>query len=515
MDRNPTAPDLTRNKELVRFALAENSAGLFFWDHQNGEQVWSPEAHGLLGIGPEVSLNSETLLSLIHPEDVASLLDDCKRANDPASGIDRRTSQFRVRTAAGIRWIRSQSFLERDREGKVTREHGIVTDMTRTYALEDRLHSAQRQGEAGLLASSIAHDFNNLLTSVFGELSLCRSEGGFGPVVEASLNSIESLSERAGKLSHQLSSVGQPRSRSPIHLDLNHVISELQQPLERILGRRHQLKLELSSCPLPIYADSVQLGQVVVNLLINARDASPKGDTIVIRTVHSDTTSSPWANLEVIDRGHGIPEDLRSKVFDPYFTTKSEGTGLGLASSLEIVERYAGRLELESNEGAGTTVRACIPLRPDAELEVAAELRAKIEDLPTSDAARAKQGQLVLVLDEDPRGLDLAHRSVRAFDLTPISALDAAQALEIARRHEGELALLVTTLHTPGMDTREFRHRFGAVCPNTPVLFHSESASKGDIRLDDVILDGDGFLLKPSSSATLSRKVRKLLLQQD
>lgn len=498
-DATTSHGELKSDPDHVRWALAATASGLYLQDYVTGEHIWSPEARRLFGVEDDFVVDSESFLNLVHPEDVASLSDDVAAAHAPDSTATEYTAKYRIRRPDGDRWIRACSQLERGRNGAVTCERGVVVDITDEVELIDRLNAVQLRDSVGRLAGGIAHDFNNLLTSILGEVDLARLHG-VTPVVEESLGAVQSAAKRAAILTQQLLTFSRRQVYQPRHVDMNRLIVELQRTLTGVLGERHPLTVELHGNRVPVHVDETQFGQVLLNLVVNARDASPVDAPVIVRTREEDGDSRR-AVLEVEDRGGGIPDSIRPSVFDPFFTTKDHGTGLGLATCATIVERFGGVIDLVPAEHGGTVARVDLP---------------RVEDVTPLDAedesGAGPHGAVhtVLVADDDPLVLSLAERGLRAFGLEPVTARSGAEALERARKLGDGIDIFVADVVMPGMSAQELCDQFREIRPTTPVLFASGYVAD-DSALETLLGPSVHFLVKPYTPVTLSRRVREII----
>ena len=234
----------------------------------------------------------------------------------------------------------------------------LLMDVTRERKLEEDLQRAQRMELVGRLASGIAHDFNNVLTAILALVHLARERLPVGHPVIADLDAINSASEQACNLAAEMLAFGKAR-RGVIEApatggDLNRVARKTLGLLRSTMPSTILLEASLADGDLPVEIDDTRLQQVVMNLCLNARDAMPQGGRLQVRTVREDKNGSTWARLSVEDTGAGMPEPIRAQVFDPFFSTKETGTGLGLAVVQQITESHGGRVEVWSEEGKGS-----------------------------------------------------------------------------------------------------------------------------------------------------------------
>src|SRR5262249_3547746 len=267
----------------------------------------------------------------------------------------------------------------RTRPGEPPRVEGIARDVTDRKRLEEQLRQSQKMEAVGRLAGGIAHDFNNLLTAVNGFSELLLAELPAEAPGRAYAEEIRKAGERAALLTRQLLAFGRRQMLQPKVLDVNAVVAEVEHLLRRVIGEDVRLDVQPGKDLGKVLADPGQLGQVLMNLAVNARDAMPTGGRLTITTRNVDrcecetcpdesVASCPHALLEVRDTGCGMEEEIRARLFEPFFTTKEvgKGTGLGLATVYGIVKQSGGHITVESRLGAGTVFRVYLPCVEDA-----------------------------------------------------------------------------------------------------------------------------------------------------
>ena len=295
----------------------------------------------------------------------------------------------------------------------------------------------------------------------------------------------------------------------PVVFDLNTVVKDLEPMLKRLIGEDIHLKTDLAPGLGPIKADRNQIEQVLINLVVNARDAMPDGGSITIEIADdvaeadADVPARPLVVLTVRDTGHGMDEHARAHLFEPFFTTKEvgKGTGLGLATVYGIVEQSGGTITLDSDPGVGTVFRIALP-------------RAEIADIPRSVAAaapEARRGRETILLVEDEEMLrNLARIVLRKSGYTVLAACDGEEALSICHSHPGSIDLLATDVIMPVLGGRELADRVMMLRPETKVLFISDYTDDEVVR-KGVLADCVQFLHKPFTPSALANKVREVL----
>jgi PAS domain S-box-containing protein len=404
-----------------------------------------------------------------------------------------------VRKDGGDVWARIGVSLVRDYEGAPVHFVTHVEDVTERRALEHQLRQAQKMEAVGRLAGGIAHDFNNLLTAIAGY-----SEFLIGGLEDERLRQhaeeIKRAAARAAALTGQLLAFSRRQVLQPRVLDLNTVVSDMDMMLRRLIGEDVELVTRLEPQLHAVRADPTQVEQVIVNLVVNARDAMPGGGALTIETANDETDHGSFVELTLTDTGLGMTDEQRQWLFDPFFTTKEGGTGLGLATVYGIVEQSGGTIEVDSAPGLGTSFRIRLP-RADEPPEPV-----------LSDAVTVAPGpgtETVLLVEDETVVRQLVAEILTARGYTVLQAGDGPSALEVLRRHRGRVDLLLTDVVMPGMSGRDVAQSVTALRAGLRVLYMSGYT---DAALPpDVLEDGVSFLQKPFSADDLARKVRTLL----
>jgi two-component system cell cycle sensor histidine kinase/response regulator CckA len=401
----------------------------------------------------------------------------------------------------------------RNSDGTVDSFVGVERDVTRERALERELVEAGRMEAVGQLAGGIAHDFNNLLTAIAGYAELLRNEVPADSESQADVDEILRASRSAAGLVRQLLAFGRRQVLEPAGLGLDVLVEQLRPMLDGLLGPGVTFEVASAGPVAPVFADSGQIEQVLVNLAVNARDAMPGGGTFRISISSVEVTPDDersnsikpgrYVVLAASDTGVGMDEATRSRVFEPFFTTKpaGRGTGLGLATTYGIVKQSGGYLVAESEFGRGTTLtmylpqyEGAVPARPAAVLP---------EPAPGGS-------ETVLVVEDDPAVKAIIRQALERLGYRVLVSSDAAEALAAAEAHVGRLPLLVSDIRLPGLAGPELAAQLRVKHPGLRVLYVSGYA--GDEMIQRGLLGTDeAFLAKPFSADDLARRVRSLL----
>jgi CheY-like chemotaxis protein len=366
----------------------------------------------------------------------------------------------------------------------------------------------------GQLAGGVAHDFNNLLTIIFGYSEFLL---GMLPASDPKREAVKAISEageQAAGLTRQLLSFSRQAVREPKVLDLNDLVKQTATLLRRMIGEDILLTTVLDPNISRIKVDPGQLGQILMNLAVNARDAMPQGGKLTVETSdvqlddayaaqHADCNPGRYVKLVVSDNGSGMTPEVKAHVFEPFFTTKGpgRGTGLGLATVYGIVKQSGGSIDLYTEPGHGTTFKIYLPavdepLSPSAHGQPAAKVIGGTET--------------VLVVEDEDAVRAFAALALQMQSYTVLQAESGKRALQIIGKQPGHIDLLVTDVVMPGLNGRELAQALGVRYPNLKVLYVSGYTDDAIIR-HGILEEEVAFLNKPYTAQSLARKVREVL----
>ena len=392
-----------------------------------------------------------------------------------------------------------------------------VTERLRAEAAlrhsEEQLRQAVKMEAVGRLAGGVAHDFNNLLTAIQGYAQILLADGGKLVDAREELSEISRAAERATALTRQLLAFGRRQVLQPRVVNVNDVITDMERMLVRLIGEDIRLITELADEVHSVRADPDQLQQVLLNLVVNARDAMPDGGRLTIATrnvnvLHGDARSKAgllpgaYVCIRVIDTGTGIDPDVLERVFEPFFTTKPQGkgTGLGLSTAYGIVVQTGGTLIADSQPGRGATFSVFLPGvdQPSQAMRVSAV------QMPDPDAIVRRA--TILLVEDEPSVRLLCTRILRRYGFDVLEAANGRQALDIASGFDANIDLLVTDVVMPEMGGREVADALALERPHTRVLFMSGYTEDAIVR-HGVQQGSVAFLAKPFSPASFIEKV--------
>jgi len=379
-------------------------------------------------------------------------------------------------------------------------------DVTVRYRLEDELRQAQKMEAVGRLAGGVAHDFNNLLTVILSHGAMLADALGPSDPSFPDVVGIRDAADRAAELTRQLLAFSRKQVLQPQNLDVNGVLRNLEPMLRRLIGVDVRIVLELAPEVGPVRADPGQVEQVVINLVVNARDAMDHRGTVTLSTDSlpaPDGVGPPWVRLTVKDTGRGMDAATLAHAFEPFFTTKEagHGTGLGLSMVYGIVQQSGGRISIASEVGIGTTFELSFPPAPAGAAPAASSRREAV----------ARRGAEVILLAEDQDAVrNVCRRVLAESGHTVLAARDAAEAIALAGAYPDRIDLLVTDMIMPGRSGRELYTELCATRPGLPVLFMSGHTDDEMLRRGD-LPPGNAFLQKPFTGAELAAAVSAIL----
>ena len=448
-------------------------------------------------------------MDCIHPDDLREVV---LPALDRVAKLQRTVLDFRYRTPTGVyRWHRSRLIPGTGPDGRIHVD-GLETDVTDRFALEEQLRHSQKMEAVGRLAGGIAHDFNNILTAILGYSDLLLARLAPNDPSRKNIWEIRKAGERAAALTRQLLAFSRRARTIPRVVDLNATIRDLDPMIHRVINEDVTFEMSLDERIGRIRLDPSQLEQVVVNLVVNASDAMPRGGILRLSTdevllSEEDTAKEPalapgpYVRLVVSDTGTGIRPDIAERIFEPFFTTKEmgRGTGLGLATAYGILIQHHGRIRVMDEVERGAAFEILLP-RMEEEAE-------QIEATP--DAVRGGN-ETILFVEDEPDLISLGRMVLQDYGYKVLTAENGAEAIEIAARAEDPIDLIVTDVVMPGMGGRELVERLRDTNPNVEALFVS-GYTRDTVLLHGVEEEEFHFMEKPYTPQSLARAVQEIL----
>ncbi len=513
--------ELREAQDFTRLALTSvGVVGAWTYDAASGRYVCSEAIADLYGVDARqgaAGISRQDLLANVHPEDMpqlkASLMNELERGGD----FD---LQYRIQHPDGrTRWLLSRGHTYVDEAGRPTRRLGVGVEVTKQRELEEALRQSQKMEAVGQLTGGLAHDFNNLLTGVTGSLELLQTRIAQGRIkdVDRYINAAQGAAKRAAALTHRLLAFSRRQTLDPKPTDVNRLVGGMEELIRRTVGPAIEIEVVGAAGVWPTLVDPPQLENALLNLCINARDAMPDGGRLTIETANRwldqraalarELAPGQYVSLCVSDTGTGMSREVIGKAFDPFFTTKpiGMGTGLGLSMIYGFTQQSGGQVRIYSEVGQGTMVCLYLPRHlGDADaVELAPSLAA---------APRAREGQTVLVVDDEPTVRMLVTEVLEDLGYTAIEAADGAAGLKVLRS-DARIDLLVTDVGLPGgMNGRQMADAARVARPGLTVLFitgYAENAVLSHGHLEP----GMHVLTKPFAMEALASRIKDLILK--
>src|SRR5882724_553732 len=479
----------------------------------HGEWLYvSPQVETIFGYKPDEWLSQSDQWTRFVPAEDHPII---HAAEEACLSARRFQAEYRiVRKDGQIIWVSDTAVVVPGSDNHPLME-GIIVDITERKALENQLQQARRMEAVGRLAGGIAHDFNNLLTIIKGYVEMATNRSVAQPELRSDLQHIGDASERAGTLVRQLLAFSRKQVLKPKILDLNSIVLNLDKLLRRLLAETVEMKTIARKDVGAVKADPGQIEQVIMNLVINARDAMPDGGRILIETSnvelddtyaqdHATVRPGRYVMLAVTDTGIGMTSDTVAHIFEPFYTTKESGrgTGLGLSTVYGVVKQSGGYIWVYSEPGKGTTFKVYLP-RVEERVEVSSSA-----EIPAPAARDGKE--TILLVEDEPAVRELTRMVLSRRGYSVLEALNPADAERLAGSHRSEIHLLLTDVVMPGMSGHELANRLTARHGNLRVLYMS-GYTDNVIAEDGTLEEGVAFLQKPFTPQVLAQKVRETL----
>ena len=510
---------LAETEMLTRYRVASRAASdaIGELDFATRRVTWSEAIETLYrGPVPDLETSLDWCESRLPPEDGERLR---RKAEELVErGEDSIEDEFRFRCADGsYARVVGRGYVVRDEGGGRPRMIGALLDVTRRRQLEEELLQAQKMEAMGRLAGGVAHDFNNLLTAILGCADLAAARTGNDERTAAYVREIVKAAGRASDLTRQLLAFSRRQVLHPEVISLNAVVADMEALLRRLIGEHIELIVRPAPDLLMVRADAGQIGQVLLNLCLNGRDAMPRGGCLVIETANvvriegdpahpKELKAGPYVVITVKDNGSGMDAQTLSHLFEPFFTTKERGrgTGLGLSSSYGTIRQSGGNIAVESEVARGSTFRVYLP-------QVDAPPSGTAATSPSAAVSGTLQrGSETILLVEDEEGVrTLVAQVLREQGFTVLEAKSGSEASRICRELARPVDLLLTDVVLPDLNGPELAERVQPVQPGMKVLYMSGYADGA--LLEDLRRRGGALLAKPFMPEAMLRRVRETL----
>ncbi|HMI85277.1 MAG TPA: response regulator [Polyangiaceae bacterium] len=498
---------LRESERRYRRIIETTNEGVWIVDADSKTTFVNPRMAAMVGLEPRAMLGTSIFEFVRDPSIVTAL-----QQHEPHSAkhgeikLERKDDQ--------ATWVLLDTTPVIDGTGQYEGALVMAMDVSSRKRLEEQLRQAQKMEAVGSLAGGIAHDFNNLLSVILSGTSLILEGLKPGDPIIIELEEVLKAGERAGALTRQLLAFSRQQMLEPRTLDLNQIVIGLEKMLRRLIGEDVELSLLLSRMLGKILADPGQIEQIIMNLVVNARDAMPQGGKVTIESGNCELTAAytalhlgvrpgDYVMLAITDTGIGMDADTRTRIFEPFFTTKEKGrgTGLGLSTVFGIVQQSGGHIWVYSEPGKGTTFKVYFP-RKDGPTDAPATL-------PPSPVTLRGVETILLVEDED-QVRAISRTILRRYGYNVLEAQNGGEAFLICERYTAKIHLLVTDVVMPRMSGRQLAERLGPMRPDMRVLYVS-GYTENSVVHHGVLDAGIAFLQKPITPDALLRKVREVL----
>ena len=504
------AEEILRQSEEQFRLIAENVTDMIAVFDLDGRRLYSSPAYkGIIG-DPE-SLNGTDGYQTVHPDDMARVKQTFQET--VRTGIGQRI-EYRVLAKDGTtRDIDSKSSVIREIDGTFSRAIIVARDVTEEKKLAAQFLRSQRMESIGTLAGGIAHDLNNILAPIMMAIELLRNKV---PDLRGQklLTTIETSARRGADIVKQVLAFGRGVTGDRVPVQLEHVIGDVVKIVSATFPKSITIEADVRKNLWAVQADPTQMHQVLLNLLVNARDAMSEGGTLTISAenmrldenqarMHREAKPGNYICIVLSDTGTGIPVDIREKIFEPFFTTKEMGlgTGLGLSTTQAIVKSHGGFIGLESEVGKGSTFRIYIPATATAS-DVA--LESKAADLPTGN------GELILIIDDEAAIREIARETLEAYGYKAITASNGSEGVAAYVENREKIKVVITDSAMPGMDGKAVARALKEINPDVRIIASSglTTEERVDTRSGSEV---ETFLKKPYTAEKLLKALAAVL----
>ncbi len=505
-DRRRVEEALRRSEERYRTLVQCQGEGLGIVDVDERFVFCNPAGEAVFGV-PQGQLVGRCLSEFTTDDQYAVVLSQTglRRAGERSS-----YEMDIVRPDGETRTLLVTATPQFDSQGNFAGTFGIFRDITERRELEEKLRQAQKLEAVGLLAGGVAHDFNNMLSVILGYCHLILSDIGPAHPQRPRIEAILKAAERNADLTTQLLAFSRRQMLQPKLVDLNAAVLELETMLRSTIGEHIELRTVLTVGLGQVKADPGQIHQVILNLVLNARDSMPHGGAVTIRTANVDldipdarhrpsVPAGRYVLLEVSDTGHGMDQNTQTRIFEPFFTTKElgRGSGLGLSTVYGIIRQSGGYIDVESAPGRGSTFSIYLPPCTADDEETAAPAR------PVAQGGT----ETVLIVEDEASVRAMLRNALRQLGYTVLAAGNAEECRPLMRKYLASIDLLIADVVMPGEPGTVIAEEFRALKPGAAVLFISGYTDS----MPEQLPDGVDFLQKPFSLASLATSIRTLL----
>ncbi len=503
---------LLESEERLKNAERLAHVGYWHWDLGTGQLMWSEECFRIFGRPGDYKPNKEEFFQMVAPQDREMVTREVRHIVSAKRG---NSMEFRiVRPDGDLRTVRSVSEVLMNEEGSPARVFGAVQDVTDLRRAQEQTMARQKLESLGTLANGIAHDFNNLLGGVLAQAELALSEVAAGLNPEEELRSIRDVAIRGSEIVRELMIYAGKESVAEGLVDVSRIVREMLELLKVSVSKHAVLETDLADTLPPVRANAAQLRQIVMNLVTNASDAIGDRDGVIRVTtgaikagktlsIASPSAAGDYLELAVSDTGCGIPPEAQAKVFDPFFTSKSAGHGLGLAIVDGIVRSLGGAIRLTSESGKGTTFQIWLPVASTAAVTAGATIL--VEEAPKPSRVAS-----VLVVEDEGPLRQAVTKMLRRTGFEVLEAADGTSALALVRANRGGIDLVLLDVTIPGASSAQVVAEAAQAQPAPKVILtsaYSQETLPPPMNASEVA----GFIRKPFQLGDLVRTLRNAL----
>ncbi len=500
---------LRESEDRYRLIIETTNEGVWMLDTELRTTFVNQRLMAMLG-RDESELLGRSVLDFVHEDSRVAVERDL---DSRRGGLTGQTETRFLRKDGSDLWTLLEATPIRDANGRFQGELAMLMDVTQRKRLEEQLRQVQKMEAIGSLAGGVAHDFNNLLSVILSYTAMVLGSLKPGDPIRADLDEVRKAGERAGDLTRQLLAFSRQQMLEPATVDLNEIVVGMERMLRRLVGEDVELSLLTSHRIGAIFADPGQIEQIVMNLIVNARDALSGGGKVAIETadveldeayaaVHHEVVPGAYVMLAVSDTGIGMDAETQTRIFEPFFTTKErgKGTGLGLSTVFGIVKQSNGHIWVYSEPGGGTTFRIYFP-----------RTTGQVSPSVRPPAPTTLTGTETILLVEDEEQVRAAMRAIlRRAGYNVLEAQNGGEAFLICEQYPAKIHLLLTDVVMPRMSGRQLAERLAPLRPDMSVLYVS-GYTENSVVHHGILDAGVSFLQKPITPDALVRKVRAVL----
>jgi two-component system, cell cycle sensor histidine kinase and response regulator CckA len=517
--RKQATQALKASEERLRLALEVADMGTFDCDLINNQARFSERLEQIYGLAPNTILSYESFIGILHPDDREHFRSSMEYSI--TEGVTHSIEFRAIRPDGNIRWITGRAQTYYDMNGIATRMIGVAIDITEQRRAEqalkeseEQLRQAQKMEAIGKLAGGIAHDFNNLLTAILVQCDFLLMQMKFEDPLHNKVLEIKKAGDRAAALTKQLLAFSRKQVLQPKTLRLNDIVSDLYNMLKRLIGEHIELIIVLDPDCGYVKADQGQVEQVIMNLVVNSRDAMPNGGKLTIETKnvsldsiyarsHISVQPGEYVMVAISDNGVGMTDDTKRRIFEPFFTTKElgKGTGLGLSTVYGIVKQSGGNIWVYSELNQGTVFKIYLPR---IEEKVDEEIKEEVSvEIPCGT-------ETILLVEDEDMVRELTREILELYGYKILEAPHPDEAISICHRYNGPIHMMITDVVMPKISGKQLADRLSKVRPEMSVLYMSGYTDEAIVHhgmLDNNI----NFIQKPFTPETLAQTVRRLI----